>query len=81
MLGTMRVAVDDALYPLALCVRPKAPIHVEAVGAGVKLNPGSCFRAGVDHCALIHFIGLAFEQQTTCEMAEHVDIFIPGRSD
>src|SRR5947207_4971864 len=76
MFISMGVAIDDAFYAPAFGVGPEPPIQIEPIRAGVEFNPrpGRC--AGIDDRALIDFVGVALQEESSRQMAKHVHIGI-----
>jgi hypothetical protein len=70
----MGIAVDDAFDAFGFGVLPEAPVHVETIRVGVEFDPGASFGAGVDNGLLIDLVGFALEKESSCQMAEHVDV-------
>ena len=60
---------------------PLAPVEVEAVRVGIKLNPRAGLGAGVDDRLLVELLRSALQQQTAGQVAEHVHIGILGGGD
>ena len=79
MFGAMGVAVYYAFYTAAFGVLPMTPVEVEAVGIGIELNPRAGLGAGVDDGLLVKLLRRAFQQQSSAEMAEHVNVRVLGR--
>lgn len=80
---TVGVAVDRVLQALVPRVLPEPPVQVAAQRAGVQFNPSAGFRAGVNDGGSIDFVGYAFRQQASGEVAEAFPVFdrsSPGRS-
>lgn len=74
LVGVVGVGVDraeDAGFGGAL---PPAPVHVEAHGVGVELEDGSGCDGAVDDFLVVDGVGFAFEEETSGEVADHVDV-------
>src|SRR5262249_9903820 len=78
LLVAVRVRVDGAFDALALGIRPMTPVHVEAVRAAIKLDPGTRFRTGVNESRNIDFVGLAFQQQSARRVGDNMNEAILG---
>ena len=78
MFDAMGVAVYYAFHTAAFGVLPITPVEVEAIGIGIKLNPRAGLGAGVDDGLLVKLLRCAFQQQSSAEVAEHVDIRVFG---
>jgi len=77
----MRRPVDDALYPLAFCVRPQPPVQVKPVRIAVQLNPRAGPGARINHRLRVDRIRLALQQQPAGQVADDVDKFVLRRPD
>src|SRR5207253_6457679 len=56
LLETMGITIDDTFDSFASGIRPKPPVHIEAIGAGVQLDPRARLGAGIDDGAMVHLV-------------------------